>query len=82
MIVSCVSREQCRGISDSLPKLLAAVKWNSREDVAQVCTTTNIYKGYSIKCAGSGHGVYKLIFKLLSNFAVFVSKFPGLGGSG
>ena len=29
-------RKTCLAMPDSLPKLLTAVKWNSREDVAQV----------------------------------------------
>ena len=29
-------RKTCLTVPDSLPKLLMAVKWNSREDVAQV----------------------------------------------
>ena len=29
-------RKTCLTMPDSLPKLLTAVKWNSREDVAQV----------------------------------------------
>lgn len=30
-------RKKCLVIPDSLPKLLEAVKWNSRDEVSQVC---------------------------------------------
>ena len=35
-MILCQHRKHCKKIPDILPKLLASVKWNSREDVAQV----------------------------------------------
>lgn len=38
IIVSAFLRHYCMNIPEILPKILLAVKWNSRDEVAQVAT--------------------------------------------
>ena len=40
----------CKKVPDALPKLLDAVKWNSRDNVAQVChlISMNLLKMYNL----------------------------------